>query len=514
MTMFLSFFLTFVAVTVLRIKEGVVHRITTFPYVTTTASIFETIYAHRLISSLLVQEVRVSNPSEVPLILRLNREGWQGRPSIKRSKFQVSHHDFSRGHEQEYDLIEGEIRSLEGNLVNGFVISAPVLEDTLEVPSRGKSSVVWRTFVNYTKATPPGRISHAMTDLKESVKESTKKVTDILSTTLLQYHTEAWHHLWKTGFSISLSKAGDGVVNGDDINCTMYYILSQKESFASDVNLVSPTSIDFLDSRSNFLLNHPDRCYAGNPTLQAPNLWTSLSDSESVQRVVSLWLLTLEKNGCGNLLSAGAEGTLQAVILSFVSMQFHQNHLEMGIHPKELHRDYFIRRVRYSNTTSINVTMTVGEDYKASIYVSLDKNTGNKDFFACDAGCLDTPVKLSLEKEVQFPVKITEPLTPILYITHDRQHVLELKHAIHVKEVAVAPAHETHIIALHRHGHQLGGLPTFFWMLLFILVVLFHVFLAKLIYNEYFGGASSSSYSSSGSSSFSGVSYERLRRAV
>lgn len=34
-----------------------------------------------------------------------------------------------------------------------------------------------------------------------------------------------------------------------------------------------------------------------------------------------------------------------------------------------------------------------------------------------------------------FPVKLTEPLTAILYITLDKQHIEELQHAIHVKEV-------------------------------------------------------------------------------
>lgn len=121
--------------------------------------------------------------------------------------------------------------------------------------------------------------------------------------------------------------------------------------------------------------------------------------------------------------------------------------LQMGIHPKELHRDYFLRRLRYSNHTSLNVTMTVGEDNKASIYVVLDKNTGGQDFFACDAGCLDPPVVLSSSWK-QLPVKITEPLTAILYITPDLTHVRELKQAIHVKEVAIAPPHEHQLIAM------------------------------------------------------------------
>lgn len=35
-----------------------------------------------------------------------------------------------------------------------------------------------------------------------------------------------------------------------------------------------------------------------------------------------------------------------------------------------------------------------------------------------------------------FPVKLTEPLTAILYITADKEHIEELQHVIHVKEVA------------------------------------------------------------------------------
>jgi len=85
----------------------------------------------------------------------------------------------------------------------------------------------------------------------------------------------------------------------------------------------------------------------------------------------------------------------------------------------------------------------------------------------------------------------------------------DLKHAIHVKEVSegislvfyftfqsvliltclnnniIAPAHEHHVLALHKHGHRLGGLPTFFWVAIGCLIVVFHLFLFKLIYNEY-----------------------------
>jgi hypothetical protein len=34
-----------------------------------------------------------------------------------------------------------------------------------------------------------------------------------------------------------------------------------------------------------------------------------------------------------------------------------------------------------------------------------------------------------------FPVKLTDPVTAILYITYDKQHMEELRHTIHLKEI-------------------------------------------------------------------------------
>ena len=132
--------------------------------------------------------------------------------------------------------------------------------------------------------------------------------------------------------------------------------------------------------------------------------------------------------------------------------------------------------------THINVSIVVDEDNRAVLYIALDRSDGK--YYACDGGCLDDPISLS-NKPTMFPVKLTEPLTAILYIASDKEHIEELQHAIHVKEVAEAPAHEHHVIALHKHGNQLGGLPTFFWISICAIIIVFHVFLCKLIVKEY-----------------------------
>jgi len=43
---------------------------------------------------------------------------------------------------------------------------------------------------------------------------------------LRQLHVDIWRKLWTTGFGISHSMA-DNAINGQQINATMYYVLSQ-----------------------------------------------------------------------------------------------------------------------------------------------------------------------------------------------------------------------------------------------------------------------------------------------
>jgi len=91
-----------------------------------------------------------------------------------------------------------------------------------------------------------------------------------------------------------------------------------------------------------------------------------------------------------------------------------------------------IRRIAYGNATHVNISVTVGVNNKAVVYAALDRS--DREYFACDAGCLDVPVQLGPSKR-QFPVKLTDPITSILYITSDRSHIEELRLSIHVKEV-------------------------------------------------------------------------------
>ncbi|KAK2153468.1 hypothetical protein LSH36_296g04034 [Paralvinella palmiformis] len=286
-------------------------------------------------------------------------------------------------------------------------------------------------------------------------------------------------YLWSSGFGISISKA-EGALNGDKINLTMYYVLSHMPAYAHEHDR-EPREVDVYSK----MLYYPDRCYEGHHTLQNIKMWEDVLSMDDLIEQVKTWIITLEKQGCAPLLKAGAEGVLQAMVLSFGALRFKNEHLEFAANPKDLHRDYYFRRLIYGNNTHVNISVIVGGDNKANLFVALDRN--DKPYYACDAGCVDAPVKLTNEM-MQFPVKLTDPQTAILYITYDRQHMEDLKHAIHVKDIVEAPAHEHHVIALHRHGHHYGGLPMLFWLSIGFLILVFHLFLFKLIFNEYCQG--------------------------
>jgi len=462
--------------------QGLIHDVTCFEYSVDSSkkdiSISKQIFAHRSIPEVLVQEIKIHNPSGEDKFFRTERLGMSNWPSTtSREKMDG---------DQKYVVISGIVSipispvdssrsTAKNDQVMMVAIVVPKLDDNIRVKARMTFTQTYISAISYSKPMPKNLALDKKDFVENEAINAITKATNNLN--LRDQHTSIWKNLWTTGFGISHSMAEDAI-NGAQINATMYYVLSQVPTPLHSIHPVDKARQTELQSYLAYL----EGCYGGLPTLQAKNLWKSLGTLEEVNRLVSLWILTLHHNGCHNLVKAGADGVIQAMVLSFSGLAFKQQHLELNSHPKDLHRDYIMRRVGYGNATHLNISIIVGSDNKAVLSVALDRR--NKDYFACDAGCLDPPVQLSTIP-INFPVKLTDPVTAVLYITSDYQHMQELKHTIHVKEVVHAPAHEHHVIALHKHGNKLGGLPAIFWFSIGFLIFVFHVFLIKLIWQEY-----------------------------
>lgn len=80
------------------------------------------------------------------------------------------------------------------------------------------------------------------------------------------------------------------------------------------------------------------------------------------------------------------------MLLSIGGIRFRNHHLEMYLDPKDLHRDMFFRSIIFGKQNHVNISITVGHDNRAVIDVSIDNP--NAEAYACDAGCLDSPMKL------------------------------------------------------------------------------------------------------------------------
>lgn len=113
-----------------------------------------------------------------------------------------------------------------------------------------------------------------------------------MHTKFKRQHKNVWNNLWETGFQISTSLA-DNVINGDQINATIYAVLSQVRSFEFEADSSEQFRNDILKS-----LAYAEGCYDSYHTLQAGNLWKDMSDIQELNKIVNSWLLTLEKQVC------------------------------------------------------------------------------------------------------------------------------------------------------------------------------------------------------------------------
>lgn len=439
-------------------------------------------YAHRNYPSVFVQEIQIKNYRKQLVDLNLVLPRIIGDWSVATSQVLKIQHGSKM---VDYQVTTGYVPAINNNnKVRAVSIVYRLIPRVLTLNKRGNTNLNLLTTINYSKPIGKDQYAEEKDVVEKAAIDAMKKVleehgTEAAGDALFHFrkqHTKVWNSLWQTGFYISQSKA-ENALNGDKINATIYKVLSHTRAYEFEESITP--------QRKNLIahdLTYAEGCFDSYHTLQAENLWKNMRTLEEANSVVQSWMLTLEKQGCHNLIRAGASGIIQSMVLSFGGFRFSNQHLEFNIHPKFLHRDFTFRRLNYGNMTHVNVTVKVREDNKAELEVALDRSDRN--YYACDGGCLDTPVQLGQEKRI-FPVKLTEPLTSILYITSDKQHMEDLRHAIHVKEIVEAPAHEHHVIFLHKHGSNLGGLPTFFWIAICAIIVVFHVFLCKLIVKEY-----------------------------
>ncbi|KAL1021238.1 hypothetical protein UPYG_G00010510 [Umbra pygmaea] len=428
----------------------------------------EEFIAHRSRPNVYLQRIHVNNPSERVATLEVSTE----LPSYG-SKFLAS---LEKVDDKEVVISSGRVVLPEKNQVVLVVVATKKLGSRIQVAAKSEYvdnvlSVVWTS-----EAIEPARLEETFTRLRDGAK---KELGELLRTNiedLVQDHQQAWIDLFISG--VEMRKITDShTPSSVTVNTTLYYVLSASPAPLLDRRL-APDERARLESS----LNYADHCFSGHATMHAENLWPGrVSSVAQVLQLVTLWTLTLQKRGCKVLVAAGAHGFMQGAVLSFGGLSFNENHLQFQADPDVLHNSYALRGIHY-NQDLINLAVLLDAEGKPFLHVSVKPQEKPVALYACEAGCLNEPVELTSSLvEAQghvFPVMVTQPITPLLYISTDLRHLQDLRHTLHLKAIL---AHEEHM------AKQYPGLPFLFWFSVASLITLFHLFLFKLIYNEYCG---------------------------
>ncbi|KAJ8257684.1 hypothetical protein GJAV_G00188570 [Gymnothorax javanicus] len=424
----------------------------------------EEFIAHRSRPNVFLQQVYVNNPSDRMVTFDVTSPS----PSFG-NKFSAS---LEKSEDMEFIFSSGRVLTEKNHIVL-VVVASKKVPVRLQVSAKSEHIENIVSVVHTSEPIESSKLEETFTKLRDGAK---KEIGDLLRANLhdiIQDHLQAWTDLFISG--VEMRKITDShTPSSHTVNTTLYYILSTSIAPLLD-RRISVEEHERLESS----LNYADHCFSGHATMHAENLWPErVSSVAQILQLVTLWNLTLQKRGCKVLVAAGAHGVMQGMVLSFGGLQFTENHLQFQADPDVLHNSYSLRGIHY-NKDLINLAVLLDTEGKPFLHVSVKPQEKPIKLYACEAGCMNEPVELTSEvKGHTFPVMVTQPITPLLYISTDLTHLQDLRHTLHVRAIM---AHEDHM------AKQYPGLPFLFWFSVASLITLFHLFLFKLIYNEYCG---------------------------
>ncbi|XP_020637639.3 uncharacterized protein KIAA2013 homolog [Pogona vitticeps] len=430
----------------------------------------EEILAHRGRPHLYLQHLAVANPTgrlvafELPGLASSLGGGPNG------DRFVTS---LEKAGDRQFYLSSGRVLQPPGDTVVLVVVATKKVVSRVQVAPKSQFEETMLSVVHTSEPIDASRLDETFSRLREAAKKEMLEVMRMRPEDLIQEHRQAWMDLFISG--IEMRKIMDAhTPSSDTVNMTLYYVLSTTPS-----PLLDPLIGSEEREKMEATLNYADHCFSGHATMHAENLWPSqLSTVPQILQLSNLWKLTLQKRGCKGLVAAGAHGVMQGMVLSFGGLQFTENHLQFQSDPNVLQNSYSLRGIHY-NKDLINLAVLPDADGKPFLHVSVKFQDKPVKLYACEGGCANDPVELTSEPHGHtFPVMVTQPITPLLYISTDLVHLQDLRHTLHLKAIL---AHEEHM------AKQYPGLPFLFWFSVASLITLFHLFLFKLIYNEYCG---------------------------
>nr|XP_024220114.1 uncharacterized protein KIAA2013 homolog [Halyomorpha halys] len=209
-------------------------------------------YAHRTIPHLFYQEIKIKNPTMRDVKIQLSKAAYpdwatsstEDRISSKGGSGTFSLHTFN-----------GQIKNLGNNdEVLAIFVTMKAWPSVVELKPHRSTSINIPCII-YQENMNIKDFDQKKPLMEHKSKEIIQQVLSSSSLQLEQDHVEAWNKLWKTGLSISHSKAA-GALNGDKINATVYYVLSS-------VKMRNVSSLEMEQSNKKLYISIAEGCYGG-----------------------------------------------------------------------------------------------------------------------------------------------------------------------------------------------------------------------------------------------------------
>eukprot|EP00795_Rhopilema_esculentum_P012626 gene12626-3332_t len=450
---------------VLDIKNGKIHKFTTFNGDNQVYCIVveHIIFVHRDIPGLLYQEVKINNfrPTAVHGVFSIQTSDKWHKEVITSKGSKLDSYSLSYGVESSKARTGRKVIAVATSLFPKESKLAGRRSVEMQVTSLIRTDDL---FVEQDKNMQSEAEQKAVVDrsLKKLKSEIGKVWGPLIQTPLQKTHILAWKSVWNLGIRIE-SKDDPDTPSPLNVNITEYYLYS--------------TNVFKNDSLASIPESKTESCFYGAPTMHTTHFWVMPKDIASLISLTSNWNNTLYKFGCGALMKAGVFGIQRALVLSFSGLQYTKHGLELAINPISLSSNVSLRHLPYhKNTIYIHIRIMPPDGIKTIEIFS--ENSKAPKLYACGSAC-EHVVEISSTPSL-FLAKLTNPVTPILYVSTNRSELLVIKES----SFMINALKETHEDDQPRFAAHHFKLSAKFWLIVILSIVFFHVIVIKMIYAE------------------------------
>lgn len=358
--------------------------------------------------------------------------------------------------------VSGKTGVVYSDLVNGkhgdsFVAAAAHLlsHKTIDIQAGEQGKVQLLVSLASDKLPDVGERSEKIKQVSTLAQQGLEKV---IAERILSDHVLHWEEIRRSG--LRLQPLQDHLMAKPlEVNLTMYYLLTL---YRPPETSKPPTAT---------------ACFKGSPSSHSPVLWTKVNSLDAAFTKLNAWATVLINGGCGEFTASTRLNFHQALLRSFAGLIQTVHGMELALNPHSMEGYVTLWGIDFQDVF-INLAVVVNTpSHTGTVSVSKDPKYGDTALYACDQICKDQIISLPNNgRDVTFPIRPTNPATPILYVALQQDQLVTLRELIE----------EHHGLDLHSlEEHPISSL---FIIMIAAVILVFHALLFHMVYKEFCSG--------------------------